>query len=146
MIDISQHTNCICYKDKRNSVVCEENNSRYVLHNNSGFEIEKIKVDTCLPYMQNERKCDFLLRAIKSNDKRLYLIELKGKAVLKAVSQLDNSLSILEITGKSANQVNGRIVPTRVHPPDLRSTSYLKLKNRFKALNGDLNQKNSDTI
>ena len=67
MIDISQYINCVCHNDKRNEIVCEEKKSKYILHNNSQFKVEKVKVDNCLPYFLNEKKCDYLLRAIKNN-------------------------------------------------------------------------------
>lgn len=149
MINLYTYSDCF---DFSNTVVrritCSEKQSKYVLTNNSNYNICKIKIDACVLRDSDGRKCDYLVRAIKEQSKHLFLIELKGRDVLKAVSQINESLNKLKITNSSGFKVHGRIVPTSTYGPNLRTTQYLNLKNRFRSLNGTLEckTKNSDTI
>ena len=152
MIDLSLHKTCFDIDSKKDSIViCKDlhNTSKYILNNNSSFEISKIKIDNCVFKTEYGLKCDYLLKSIKQNKtEHLYLIELKGKQILKAVSQINETLKKLKITNQSANNVFGRIVPTGSYSPDTRSKEFKKLDEKFRNLNGNLKcqTKNEDTI
>lgn len=107
--------------------------TEYRVQNKNGRTISKYIVDDCLLRLrQREEKCDYLFTA--DDLKAAYFIECKGSDVLKAVNQIQSSINMLadDLTGYV---LKGRIVPTRVYNPDLRSQQYRKLRERLK---GDL--------
>ena len=139
MIDLIQYKKCfIQEKVVTREIVCSENRSKYVLKNKSSYKVCKIQVDNCICTGKDGEKCDYLLRAENGNTKLLFLVELKGRDILKAVSQLEQSLIKLSITVKSGYKVFGRIVPTSSYGPDIRSTAYKSLDNKFRTLKGNL--------
>lgn len=139
MIDLTPHKKCFeLEKVLSKEIVCAENRSKYVLKNNTSYRICKIQMDNCICKDKDGEKCDYIIRAEKGKSKLLYLVELKGRDILKAVSQLEHSLLKLSITTKSGYTVYGRIVPTSTYGPDLRSTAYKNLDNKFRTLNGNL--------
>ncbi len=152
MIDLNQHKSKGCFKiDSQNQkiVVCGENQSKYVLNNNSNYEISKIKIDDCVFDSNDGKKCDYLITARQQNKTEyIYLIELKGHQILKAVNQLNDTLDKLKINNLSARFIYGRIVPTRAYSPNVKNNNYKRLNDRFKSLNGNLKCqiKNEDTI
>ncbi len=148
MMNLANYNHCI-QTTKGALVVCSENQSKYTLINGSKYEISKIQIDGCVFNQSDGEKCDYVLKAVKGDDKLLFLIELKGNDVLKAVSQVNSSLGRLNIGSQSGfNKIFGRIVPTKVYAPDIRTTKFLALKDKFKQLKGDLKcvVKNSDII
>jgi hypothetical protein len=141
MISIFKNYNCVCGKCRLNSsdskFVAPGKKTEFILVNNSNKIVDKYIVDECLLKSKlREEKCDYLFNI--NEDRISYFIECKGSDILKAVDQLNSSLNILwndllEYTLKA------KIVPTKVHSPDMRTNKYKKLRKR---LNGNLVTKN----
>lgn len=132
---------CVCKKCQLNSkyktYVAEGKRTRYVLHNPSLKRIDKYIVDDCLLQSKKEdEKCDYLFDV--GEEKLAFLIECKGSDILKAVDQLNSTITILK-NEILAYTLKARIISTRVYGPDIRATTYIKLRER---LNGNLITKN----
>lgn len=146
MVDLNIYRNCFELFNKAiKIVVCQERQSKYVIHNNSQYLINKIKFDNCIK--NDFKKCDYLVEATKPKDKQLFLVELKGKNISEAIRQLNSTLDQLKISGTSGySRVYGRITPSQT--PNIRTTEMYRLSERFGELGGNLKCKtvNEDII
>lgn len=73
--------------------VAIENGKRFAFSNVSGKTICRVRVDNCLIKDQTIRKCDFLFNV--EEDKRYYLVELKGGDVGSAIRQIESTFDIV---------------------------------------------------
>jgi hypothetical protein len=120
-------------KSTKVNLVASGAKTEYRVLNKDRKTISKYIVDDCLLRLRRrDEKCDYLFAA--DDLKAAYFIECKGSDVLKAVNQIQSSINMLvgDLTGYV---LKGRIVPTKVYNPDLRSQDYRKLRERLK---GDL--------
>jgi hypothetical protein len=102
-------------------------------------KVDKYIVDDCLlKRLTKNEKCDYLFQI--DIDKIIYLIECKGSDILKAINQIESTLKILK-DSIHENKIKGRIVSTKVYSPDIRTQSYLRLREK---LDGDLLIKNKN--
>lgn len=128
---------CVCGKCEIKSdkliFVAPGAKTEYRVSNENRKVISKYIVDDCLLKIRKRgEKCDYLFTIDVLN--AAYFIECKGSDVVKAVKQIQSSINML--AGEVAGYVlKGRIVPTKVYNPDLRSQDYRKLRERLK---GDL--------
>ena len=102
-----------CREDYCNAKVlmCQENNRKYVIHNNSGRNLLKIRVDGCL--ITSGTRCDF---AVDIDGTDVYLIELKGKDLRKACIQLKASYEYFK-TNFNYKSINCRVVLSKMPRP-----------------------------
>jgi len=132
---------CICKQceintDKKN-LVARGSKTEYRLINEGRKSFDKYVVDDCLLKLkEREEKCDYLFMIIDM--KEAFFIECKGSDILKAIRQLDSSINILgrELAGFV---FKGRIIPTKVYSPDLRTLEHKRLRAKLK---GELEIKN----
>ena len=88
-------TKCIEFNEKRKICVAKERGKSYLLENESGFSIRKVKVDRCLLQAEGERRCDYLMSIDNQNNNRVLFIELKGGRLLDAVEQIFDTILYL---------------------------------------------------
>ena len=132
---------CICKQCELNTdkkhLVAGGSKTEYRLINEDRKPFDKYVVDNCLLKLkEREEKCDYLIRIIDM--KQAFFVECKGSDLLKAIRQLDSTIGILgkELAGFV---FKGRIIPTKVYTPDLRTSEHKKLRARLK---GELEIKN----
>ena len=127
---------CEEYSDRRKQISIQEKGKKYLANNKNEKLVSVSRIDDCL--IKDGNKCDFLL--LNCDNKQAYFIELKGSNLLHAVDQI--STSIDRIGGKlSEFKINGRIVPSRVYPPDIRSNKVKRLEKQLKKMGGKLAKK-----
>jgi hypothetical protein len=121
----------------KNTIVARGKKTEFIMKNKSRKLVWKYIVDECLLISKrNEEKCDFLFDI--REEKIAYFIECKGSDVLKAVKQIDSTVSILRLSFTDYI-LKGRIISTKVYSPDIRTSQYIKLREK---LNGNLETKN----
>ncbi len=144
MIDLS--TKGVCIEDYNHEqvaiAVAAENSMTYRLNNEiPRWFISKYKGECIVN--KNIKACDYLFLLEKENQKRVYLIELKGSDIHQGVLQIQSLLKFLKITKQSnIAAVHGRIVPSKYSAPNIRTNDYKRLKEVLKSLNGELKHKN----
>lgn len=79
-----------CYANASSAV---ENGKRFALNNRSGKTICRVRIDDCLVRDKNVRKCDFFFSV--NEDRKFYLVELKGQAITDAVEQIKSTFHIV---------------------------------------------------
>lgn len=79
-----------CYS---NESAAHENGKKFVLNNISKKSICKIRVDDCLIKDKQIRKCDFFFSV--NEDRKFYLVELKGQSIIDAVEQIKSTFNIV---------------------------------------------------
>ena len=129
---ISNHK-CVCkeceLKSIRKVFVGKGLKTEYRLYNERRISVDKFVVDVCLlKERQKDEKCDYLFKI--NETKQALFIECKGSDVLKAIRQLGSSINTLqaELNGFT---FKGRIIPTKVHSPDLRAVEYKRLRGKL---------------
>jgi hypothetical protein len=127
---------CLDFCDKRAMITAEEKGKKYIGHNISGKLFSRFRVDGCL--IKEGKKCDFLI--LDCEEKKAYFIELKGKDILNALEQIDRSIEVLFSKLNDFN-INARIVLSKLNPPDLRSSKYIKLERKLKRWKGTILKK-----
>lgn len=129
-------------------ITVQENKRKYILNNSSGKQVCRIKIDGCVIDEQNQRKCDYLIIASKTEDldkdnnidyrENLFFVELKGKDLIGDVEQLTQTIEYFkpQIIGK----IFARIVLSRVPNPRSIETDarVKKLKDILKKYDGNL--------
>ena len=55
------HAKCIEFNEKRNICLAEQKGKKFILNNESGFQVRKVRVDSCIDQSQGEKRCDFLM-------------------------------------------------------------------------------------
>lgn len=123
--------------DQRKTVVCsDKSKSEYRYENQRLDNLAKYRVDGGL-INDNGIKCDYLL--INCDKSEAFFIELKGSDLDRAVKQINRSIELLGVNLTNLKmKINARIVVTRVNTIDSRSSEYLKLDRKIRALGGDL--------
>ncbi|EPF29566.1 hypothetical protein C5N99_01375 [Treponema medium] len=106
---------CCEYYGNDKILVCQENKRKFVMHNNSGRNLLKIRVDGCL--ITSGTRCDF---AVDDNSTDVYLIELKGKDLRKACIQLKNSYKYFK-KNFSYKTIHCRVVLSKISSPAVAS-------------------------
>jgi len=131
---------CCRSHDQRKKVVAEEKRSKYIMQNPKQKTLLHLTVDACLLDQADGEQCDRLIAVCE--DSKLFFVELKGSSVKKAASQLLSTVehAFFQPYLKDAKASFARIVPTRVQPPDLRSSAYRKLEERMARLKGNVRQ------
>lgn len=79
-----------CYSNESSA---HENGKKFTLNNVSKKTICKIRVDNCLIKDKNIRKCDFFFSV--NEDRKFYLVELKGQSIIDAVEQIKSTFTII---------------------------------------------------
>lgn len=118
-----------------NKITVKENNRKYILNNLSVKQVCKIRIDGCVIDNKNQRKCDYLIIACKSEmvingnnitfEEEMYFVELKGKDLIGAIEQLIQTIEYFQtqITGK----VFARVVLSRSpNPRSIETDSRVK--------------------
>lgn len=99
-----------CYS---NSTAALENGKKFALNNRNGKSICKVRVDNCLIIDNAIRKCDFLFYI--KEDKKVFLVELKGQSVDDALFQIKSTFDIVNQRLKAApSQYVGVVVSSAV--------------------------------
>lgn len=128
---------CIEYCDNRAICSVDMNRMTYVLHNRSGFIVQKVIIDKILSLSGD--KCDFLFNLItkKTTESTVFkniFVELKGNKTNKAIKQLLNTIIILKDELHNAPMA-ARIVGTKTAPNYKQTEPYRKL---FQLTSGDI--------
>ena len=81
-----------CNELNNNKIIStSENTRKFIIKNDSRFNINKVKVDNC--YIKNGLRCDYLFEIISNKlTIKVFYLELKGKDVNHAVEQLKETL------------------------------------------------------
>lgn len=103
--------------------VAIENGKRFTFSNVSGKTICRVRVDNCLIKDQTIRKCDFLFNV--EEDKRYYLVELKGGDVGSAIRQIESTFDIVNKQIKTAAENYTGIIVSSAVP----KAAHQKFKN-----------------
>lgn len=117
---------CTEYNEVRKICIASEKGKEYRLENNSGYEVQKVKVDKCFPQEFGEKRCDYLMIIAAHEIKRAIFIELKGGALTDAVKQLCATIIYLK-SELNGFQIDARIVGSRDVPGFINTPNYLKL-------------------
>jgi hypothetical protein len=86
---------CIEYNEVRKICVAEEKGKKYTLINDSGFTIQKIRVDGCISQQPGEKRCDYLFKLEKGEPDRAVFVELKGGDLIQAIRQVTDTINYL---------------------------------------------------
>jgi hypothetical protein len=104
----------------------QECGRKYSIINKSKKEIVKYKIDGGLINNNDEIRCDY---GFYTEDKFLFLVELKGRDYSQAIDQIINTISLLIEKPKiKVSKINARIVASKLSSPELRSSNEKKLK------------------
>jgi len=124
------------YCDTRKNVVCEEKGKKYHGENPSRKRVAKYWIDGF--WRTTGRKPDYGI--FLTDEKVIYLIELKGKSLDEAAEQIRQTVTEFEkdFEGK---RVNGRAVLSRVPPVKVASSRVLDVKKVLKRFGGDFQYK-----
>lgn len=127
---------CTNSDDRRKIIVLKENQSEYRAINNAGKHVITVRVDGCL--ITTGERCDYFMDVV--DDREVYLIELKGSDLDKAIKQL---MVTYEILKKEIDATfHGRVVLSKTHAPDLRSSIFKKLQMQLSRKMGTLKTHN----
>lgn len=113
--------------DTRKTVVLKEpkESREYRLINNSEKDLVVYAIDGGLICRKDISKCDF---AIYTEDRVLFLIELKGAEYTHAIEQLLSSVELLIVRPQvHVDVLNARVVLSKMRVPDILSTTEKKL-------------------
>ena len=119
-------------------IICKDKGEEreYILNNPSRMEVLFLQSDGELfKTTDKDRRCDFII-AFHATLPTAILVELKGRHIDRALSQIETCLAFMQ-RDYSYKRFYGRIVSSGKTPAIL-STDQIKLKNKFKALGGDL--------
>jgi hypothetical protein len=121
--------------DTRQSVNFDENGRKYQGNNKGSKRVIRYQIDGYILNDSDDEKCDnaFLL----PDEKKAYLIELKGSDLKKAADQIYTTLERLKNHLTNCN-VHGRIVCSHIPKPDLRSTNLVRLERALASKKGNL--------
>ena len=86
---------CREYSDQRKFAVAEEKGKKYTLKNESGFVVEKYRIDGCIAQSAGERRCDFLFLT-NEQPRTAYFVELKGGDTSSALEQICDTIKFLK--------------------------------------------------
>lgn len=121
---------------RNRSIPVEENRRKYILENAEHECIAKVKVDGGVLASHPGKKADYLF--IRCEHNIAYFVELKGCDITKACEQILSTIILFQGVVGNINNINARVVCSRVPAPDLRSTHYRRLENHCKSKNGTL--------
>jgi hypothetical protein len=126
---------CVEWSDTRSICIADEKGKKYVLTNNAGVTVRKVKIDKCLPQKVGEKRCDFMMDSEVL--KRVIFIELKGGDLNKAVNQIYSTIIYLkdEFDGY---RIDARIVGTKDVPAFRNTPDYKKLAGKVIPTNGTI--------
>lgn len=136
--------NCIQFSDNRTNATFRDKKgkTKYVFPNNTRNEISGLRIDNCL--LTDDKKCDYLLLNHNENKAWATFIELKGADLIQAVRQIDNAVN--QLSSQLPNfKLHGRIVLTKTYAPNIQSSEYKKLKEKFRKIGGTF-ESNSMTM
>ena len=114
-----------CYENiKHSQIVCQENGRKYVALNKGCKNVLKIHVDGDL--IRSGKRCDYALGLL--DEKKVYLIELKGCDISHACEQILKSLDFFK-KNEGWNQADyyARIVVSKFSSPKLPSVAQKRL-------------------
>lgn len=114
-----------------------ENGKKYMLNNNSGYQIKKIKLDGCFPEVHGERICDYMMSIEARELSRAIFIELKGGALTDACNQLYSSITYFKAELKGF-RIDARIIGTRDVPGFINTPQYRKLFREVNSTKGTI--------
>ncbi len=86
---------CREYSEVRKIAVVKEEGKKYSLFNNSGFIIDKYRIDGCIAQAEGKRRCDYLFLT-SQQPQTAYFIELKGGDTVGAVEQIRDTIEYLK--------------------------------------------------
>lgn len=135
---------CIEFNEVRNVCIAEEKGKKFELLNKSQFQIRKIKVDSCLNQLRNEKRCDFLMSIDKINKPIVFFIELKGGDLIKAIKQINDSIIYLKPEFDSYI-INARMIGSKDVPQIIGNPEYRKLLRVTKLTSGTV-RRNTNKI
>lgn len=99
-----------CFSNATSAI---ENGKKFAFNNPTNKTVCRVRVDDCLITDKTVKKCDFLFEI--HEDKRYYLVELKGKAIDTAIAQIESTFNIVNSRIKaSAQDYTGIIVSSAV--------------------------------
>lgn len=125
----------IIFADRRKKAVALENKRRYCGLNIHSKQLFMHKVDGGLISDPSGNKCDFLLLSSDETNHSAYFIELKGADFLHAVDQILSTYHELKNNLEDYN-LNGRVVLTKIHAPDLSNSKLDRLRKILKQHHG----------
>ncbi len=135
----SPFANHIVFADNRAKAVVIENKRRYCGNNIDTKQLYMHKVDGGLISDTTKSKCDFLLLSYSKSEDSAYFIELKGTDFVHAVEQILSTYQ--ELKSQLVDfKLNGRVVVTKIHAPDLSNSKLDRLKRILKQHNGTFNK------
>lgn len=117
--------------DRRKIISLKENRKTYVANNILEKKVAQYHLDT---ETRPPKKCDYALYIFdneipENDDNRVVFIELKCSNVRDAIDQICQSIIYFIINPRiECNQIDARIVSSRVPNPNFYSTQEVKLK------------------
>ena len=117
---------CIEYDEARKICIAEQYGKKYTLNNDSGFKIQKIKVDGCLAQHTGEKRCDYLFKIETKTPQNAIFVELKGGDLITAVRQVSYTINYLRAELKTYDLLV-RIIGSRDVPKLKISPAYRQL-------------------
>ena len=133
MKSLNDYHLCKEYNKKVSKAVATENGLTYELVNNSGFEIAKWKIDSCVLKETDGSKCDYLL-AIKETS-ACYWIELKDQGIDDACLQIYSTIKNISEANNYKNHfariILGKFTENKNRIDTIRYINQKKLLNRI---------------
>lgn len=114
-----------CYSQATSAA---ENGKKFAFDNPARKTVCRVRVDNCLITDKGIKKCDFLFKI--NDDKKYYLVELKGQAIDTAVAQIESTYDFVNRKIKAAPQdYTGIIVSSAV--PKAANQKFKNLQDRL---------------
>ncbi len=129
---------CIEYNDKRSICTAKEKGKVYVLENEAGCLVKKVKIDGCaITAGAGTKKCDYLFSASKDNKEQVFLVELKGSDTVQAIRQIGDSMRILSAELNKC-RIMARVVGSKRFPEVERTVAYRRLAAKILSTGGNI--------